>query len=212
MDDGMDTSVQVASPPPDHTGVRICPGRHLVYASLWINIASILATFEISRAADSAPHGVLSSDEQFTAEFVRYIRLPSFIDRQADTNCLPVGRSRSNVRSNHALRRRRNWSLDCKVDEVKHIKVLFNYSFESLRTKSYVHKTVCFHEKNPNKLNTNQKLKVAHAGGRKEGSRWWSYDEETLHRMKVAAPNYSAHSAANCSKGYAFSAQYRDQA
>jgi hypothetical protein len=177
-----------------------------------MNLASILATFEISRVADSAPDQVLDSEKQFTDTLVRYDRLSNLIGQAADTNCLLVGRSRSDVRSNHALRRRRNWSLDCKVDEVKHIKVLFNYSFESLRTKSYVHKTVCFHEKNPNKLNTNQKLKVAHAGGRKEGSRWWSYDEETLHRMKVAAPNYSAHSAANCSKGYAFSAQYRDQA
>ena len=55
---------------PDRTGVRICPGRHLAFASLWINIASILATFEISRATDSAPDKALGSEEQYTGAIV----------------------------------------------------------------------------------------------------------------------------------------------
>ncbi|KAG6852362.1 hypothetical protein C0991_000374, partial [Blastosporella zonata] len=32
-------------------GRRICPGRHLADASLWIVIASTLATLDISKAA-----------------------------------------------------------------------------------------------------------------------------------------------------------------
>lgn len=33
-------------------GRRICPGRHLAYASVWITVASILAAFEITKAVD----------------------------------------------------------------------------------------------------------------------------------------------------------------
>ncbi|KAK0475230.1 cytochrome P450 [Armillaria novae-zelandiae] len=33
-------------------GRRICPGRHLAYASVWITVASILAGFEITKAVD----------------------------------------------------------------------------------------------------------------------------------------------------------------
>ncbi|ESK89264.1 cytochrome p450 [Moniliophthora roreri MCA 2997] len=36
-------------------GRRICPGRHMAYSSVWIAIASILKTFDISKAADD--HG-----------------------------------------------------------------------------------------------------------------------------------------------------------
>uniref|UniRef100_A0A0W0FF05 Cytochrome P450 n=3 Tax=Moniliophthora roreri TaxID=221103 RepID=A0A0W0FF05_MONRR len=36
-------------------GRRICPGRHMAYSSLWISIASILKTFNISKAVDE--HG-----------------------------------------------------------------------------------------------------------------------------------------------------------
>jgi cytochrome P450 len=72
MGEGMDFyQDQVVSHSSDRTGIRICPGRHLAFASLWINIASILATFEISRAADSAPDEVLGSEEQYTDAVVR---------------------------------------------------------------------------------------------------------------------------------------------
>ncbi|PBK84831.1 cytochrome P450 [Armillaria gallica] len=33
-------------------GRRICPGRHMAYASVWITVASILATFKITKAVD----------------------------------------------------------------------------------------------------------------------------------------------------------------
>ena len=121
MGEGMafyQNQVTVVSHSPDRTGVRICPGRHLAFASLWINIASILAMFKISRAADSAPDQVLSSEEQFTNTLVRYDRLPSLIDQQADTS-FPACQSRLNVRSNHALRRQRNWSPDYYLDDYK---------------------------------------------------------------------------------------------
>nr|GAT47917.1 cytochrome P450 [Mycena chlorophos] len=36
-------------------GRRICPGRHMAMASVWLSIASILATFKISKAVDE--HG-----------------------------------------------------------------------------------------------------------------------------------------------------------
>ncbi|KAI3611992.1 cytochrome p450 [Moniliophthora roreri] len=36
-------------------GRRICPGRHMAYSSVWISIASILKTFNISKAVDE--HG-----------------------------------------------------------------------------------------------------------------------------------------------------------
>lgn len=34
-------------------GRRICPGRHMAYASVWITVASILAAFEITKAVDA---------------------------------------------------------------------------------------------------------------------------------------------------------------
>ncbi|KAF7368440.1 Cytochrome P450 [Mycena venus] len=34
-------------------GRRICPGRHMAYSSLWLTIASILATFDINKAVDN---------------------------------------------------------------------------------------------------------------------------------------------------------------
>ncbi|KAI0315374.1 CyP450 monooxygenase [Amylostereum chailletii] len=33
-------------------GRRVCPGRHMAHASLWISIASILATFDVCHAVD----------------------------------------------------------------------------------------------------------------------------------------------------------------
>jgi hypothetical protein len=62
-----------------------------------MNIASILATFEISRVADSAPDQGLGSEKQFTDTLVRYDRLSNLNDQAADTNCLLVDRSRSDV-------------------------------------------------------------------------------------------------------------------
>ena len=108
---------------PDRTGFRICPGRHLVYSSLWINIVSILAMFEISRAVDTAPDEVLISEEQFTNTTVRYSRLLKLIDQQADTNCLPVGQRCSSVQSSHTLRRK-GFSWDWTSDETSFIGML----------------------------------------------------------------------------------------
>ncbi|KAJ7106251.1 cytochrome P450 [Mycena epipterygia] len=37
-------------------GRRICPGRHMARSSIWITVASILATFNIDKAVDEAGH------------------------------------------------------------------------------------------------------------------------------------------------------------
>ncbi|KDQ63502.1 hypothetical protein JAAARDRAFT_147890 [Jaapia argillacea MUCL 33604] len=39
-------------------GRRICPGRHLAEASVWIAIVSILSTFDIGKAVDSEGHDI----------------------------------------------------------------------------------------------------------------------------------------------------------
>ncbi|EEB93098.1 hypothetical protein MPER_08295 [Moniliophthora perniciosa FA553] len=39
----------------DSTFAAICPGRHMAYSSVWIAVASILKTFDISKAMDE--HG-----------------------------------------------------------------------------------------------------------------------------------------------------------
>lgn len=35
-------------------GRRICPGRHLARASVWIGIASVLATFDLVKRSDES--------------------------------------------------------------------------------------------------------------------------------------------------------------
>lgn len=50
-------------------GRRICPGRHMAYESLWIAIASIVATFDITKAVDE--HGqAIEPSEDYTDGFM----------------------------------------------------------------------------------------------------------------------------------------------
>ena len=44
-------------------GRRICPGRYMARSAMWIAIASILATYEISKALDEKGHEVEPIDE-----------------------------------------------------------------------------------------------------------------------------------------------------
>jgi hypothetical protein len=33
-------------------GLRVCPGKHMGYSSVWFNIASVLSVFRIEKAVD----------------------------------------------------------------------------------------------------------------------------------------------------------------
>ncbi|KAF9460008.1 cytochrome P450 [Collybia nuda] len=60
--------------PADHAfgyGKRICPGRHLAESSLWLVIASILATFEISPAVDDSGRPIIPKMD-FTSGVMRH--------------------------------------------------------------------------------------------------------------------------------------------
>jgi hypothetical protein len=92
-----------------------------VYSSVWINVVSILAMFEISRAVDTAPDEVLVSEEQFTNTTVWYGHLTRLIVQQADNTCLPVGPSRSRVQSSRPLRKQRSYLWDYTRDETSYI-------------------------------------------------------------------------------------------
>ncbi|KAJ7021454.1 cytochrome P450 [Mycena alexandri] len=48
-------------------GRRICPGRHIAYSSLWLTMASILATFDIDKAVDGNGNVVEPSYEYSSA-------------------------------------------------------------------------------------------------------------------------------------------------
>ncbi|KAJ7776053.1 cytochrome P450 [Mycena maculata] len=50
-------------------GRRICPGRHMANSSLWITIASILATFEITKAIEEDGE-IIEPSYKFTPELV----------------------------------------------------------------------------------------------------------------------------------------------
>ena len=50
-------------------GRRICPGRFMAYESMWIAVASVLATFEVSKAKD-ADGNELTPNEEYTDEFL----------------------------------------------------------------------------------------------------------------------------------------------
>ena len=54
-------------------GRRICPGRHLSADSVWIAVASILATFNLTNALDDQGNVIKPSGE-FNAGFIRYVR------------------------------------------------------------------------------------------------------------------------------------------
>ncbi|KAJ7231653.1 cytochrome P450 [Mycena rebaudengoi] len=57
-------------------GRRICPGRHMGRSSIWITVASILATFNIDKAVDEAGHVIEPTFEYLTAlrDFARVDR------------------------------------------------------------------------------------------------------------------------------------------
>ena len=52
-------------------GRRICPGRHIIYESLWITIACILAVFDISKAMETDGTAI-HPEAKFTSGFLRY--------------------------------------------------------------------------------------------------------------------------------------------
>lgn len=52
-------------------GRRICPGRYMARSAMWIAIASILATCEISKALDEKGHEVGPIDE-YTSGIISY--------------------------------------------------------------------------------------------------------------------------------------------
>jgi cytochrome P450 len=51
-------------------GRRVCPGRHLVADSLFITIASVLATFDISKAVDEKGN-FITPVEEYTSGVIR---------------------------------------------------------------------------------------------------------------------------------------------
>ncbi|KAF8905213.1 cytochrome P450 [Gymnopilus junonius] len=44
-------------------GRRICPGRHMAFSAIWINVASMLAVFDIKKAVDEAGNVIEPSHE-----------------------------------------------------------------------------------------------------------------------------------------------------
>ncbi|KAK7046397.1 cytochrome P450 [Favolaschia claudopus] len=64
-------------PSPDEAfgyGRRRCPGRHMADAGLWVAIASILASFDITKAMDE--HGrEIEPSYEFDAGFIKYVSL-----------------------------------------------------------------------------------------------------------------------------------------
>lgn len=53
----------------DHSFHRICPGRHFTLSTLFINVVSIMAVFDIGKAVDEHGNTVEISDE-FTSDFI----------------------------------------------------------------------------------------------------------------------------------------------
>ena len=54
-------------------GRRICPGRHLACASIWIGIASVLAMFDLEKVVDEKGE-VIEPSGEYTSGLVRYER------------------------------------------------------------------------------------------------------------------------------------------
>lgn len=57
---------------------RICPGRHLANASLWIAIASTLATLKISKAKDRYGKEI-TPEVAFTSGIARFVAFPIYL-------------------------------------------------------------------------------------------------------------------------------------
>ena len=69
-----DGTLNPAAPDPAEAafgfGRRICPGRHLARASVWMSVASVLATFDIQKAVDEAGNTIEPRIE-YTAGLIR---------------------------------------------------------------------------------------------------------------------------------------------
>lgn len=52
---------------------RLCPGRHLALSSVWIVVATVLATFHIAKAKDEYGKEIDVSGD-YTDGLVRYVR------------------------------------------------------------------------------------------------------------------------------------------
>lgn len=53
-------------------GRRICAGRHMAYESMWFNIASVLAAFNLSKAKDE--HGAeITPSGEYIMGFLWYV-------------------------------------------------------------------------------------------------------------------------------------------
>lgn len=50
-------------------GRRRCPGRYMAYESIWLIVASILATFDIEKSVDKEGNTV-TPEEDYTSGFV----------------------------------------------------------------------------------------------------------------------------------------------
>ncbi|KAF7789967.1 hypothetical protein EIP86_000915 [Pleurotus ostreatoroseus] len=70
-----DGTLNPAAPDPAEAafgfGRRICPGRHLARASVWMSVASVLATFDIQKAVDEAGNAIEPRIE-YTAGLISY--------------------------------------------------------------------------------------------------------------------------------------------
>ncbi|KZT03231.1 cytochrome P450 [Laetiporus sulphureus 93-53] len=70
-DGRLNTEMKDAEAPAFGFGRRVCPGRHLAYASLWISIASILSTLDIYKLKDERGKYIEPSGE-YTTGLVTY--------------------------------------------------------------------------------------------------------------------------------------------
>ena len=52
-------------------GRRVCPGQHIAEASVFIQVASVLATFDIQRDVDDGWYPVAEAEVEFTTAIVR---------------------------------------------------------------------------------------------------------------------------------------------
>lgn len=72
LGEGIASSVEIFNCTKIH--FRICPGRHLAHASLWIAIASVLATLNISKAVDDDGKEI-TPEAAFVSGLTRFFRL-----------------------------------------------------------------------------------------------------------------------------------------
>ena len=73
-------------------GRRICPGRHLVAASVWLSIASILATFNLRKAKDRFGHDIEPRVE-YTSGLIRYGASVQLSTLMPDVHTVALSRS-----------------------------------------------------------------------------------------------------------------------